>query len=174
MSTARKHRTRITSILLSTLTGGALLCGCATGTPSSAGTTASEAQLWAAATACVRANGMPDFPDPVVESNGHYGWPDSAPRTTPQVEQNCRAQFAALPPGGSASPAPPSAADLAQLRSLATCLRSNGYPGWPDPGSDGRFPLAQVSAIAGFKKAVQSPPVACAVDVPAGGIHVGG
>jgi hypothetical protein len=60
------------------------------------------------------------------------------------------------------------------LRSLATCLRSNGYPGWPDPGSDGRFPLAQVSAIAGFKKAVQSPPVACAVDVPAGGIHVGG
>jgi hypothetical protein len=34
-----------------------------------------------------------------------------------------------------------SAQDVPQLRKFAQCLRDNGVPDWPDPKTDGSFPV---------------------------------
>jgi hypothetical protein len=149
------------------------LAGCAA--PASTSTVAGAgagAGAWQQVTDCIRRNGMPDWPDPTPGPDGTLGFPADAPHTTQRVQQACAAKFAALSQHNTASPAPASSHDVALLLQLARCLRTHGYPSWPDPGTDGRFPYAAVSAIAGAKSALVSPPAPCRAYVPSGGIHV--
>jgi hypothetical protein len=88
----------------------------------------------------MRAHGVPNFPDPLP--NGGFGLNASVTggtngQVSPQyqaAEQAC----ASLSPVGNLSPAQ-QRQDLGQLLKLSACMRSHGYPTFPDPtfGSDG-------------------------------------
>jgi hypothetical protein len=54
-------------------------------------------------------------------------------------EQTCEAQWHALP-SQVVSP-PPTQAQLHGLVLFAGCMRDHGLADWPDPNSDGAFPL---------------------------------
>ena len=171
MSTGRSRRpVRVGAAALGAVWLTAVVAGCA---PAAARTAdqGTHAQAWQRVTDCIRRNGQPDWPDPTPGPDGRLGFPDDAPRTTARVQSACRAEFAALGPGPTSSPAPLPAADIGRLVQLARCLRTHGLPGWPDPGSDGRFPASAVDQP-GAKQVLLSPPAACRSLVPAGGIRV--
>jgi hypothetical protein len=161
----------LAAALLTAFVLGTCLTGCSR---DSAGKgTDPAAAAWAAVTSCIRTNGMPDWPDPTVGSDGQLGFPEDAPHTTQRVQQACAAQFAALPVRSTASPLPTSSADMALLFRLAQCLRLHGYPSWPDPGPDGRFAYSAISGFPDGKRVLTGHgPDACRTFVPPGGIHV--
>jgi hypothetical protein len=39
----------------------------------------------------------------------------------------------------------PNAATIQQLQRFAQCIREHGIPNWPDPKSDGSFPISGLS-----------------------------
>jgi hypothetical protein len=84
---------------------------------------------------CIRAHGVPDFPDPTASS----GFPDSARRfqSLPQyqsAEKACRSL--AIASGVIHSPAE-IAQHLKQLTAQDACIRKHGVPDWPGPNADG-------------------------------------
>jgi hypothetical protein len=92
----------------------------------------------------MRSHGVPDYPDPKVNGNSvsfgvHAGGAGSdlnpnAPAFK-AASQACRS----LQPGGSQGPV--SAPDLATEVKFAVCMRSHGFPGFPDPDGGGVFNL---------------------------------
>jgi len=88
--------------------------------------------------ACVRAHGVPGFPDGSIDSRGVVSFPDSAPRIPDSVANACQVFFNRLPPQPAESPPVPQ--PLFQvLLSFARCMRSHGVPDWPDPAPNGTF-----------------------------------
>lgn len=88
---------------------------------------------------CIRQNGVPAFPDPSVQDGGLV-----MPQNQPEVAldhamEACREIAARLPQ--SADSESISAEDIVKLRKWARCLRANGVSDWPDPKSDGSFPI---------------------------------
>jgi hypothetical protein len=104
-------------------------------------TTATRANGWVGYSACMRAHGVPRFPDPASGS-------EAPPKrslvqlgvSSVRFESAQSACRRLLPNGGR----PPSQADQARVRAqalrFAECMRGHGLPGFPDPGSDGRIP----------------------------------
>jgi hypothetical protein len=93
--------------------------------------------------ACIRAHGVPNFPDPQVSVHGNEV--RVAQRVTPGITGNPRfnsAQHACrklLPnggPGGESSH-PISAQEQAEYLKAAACIRSHGIPNFPDPTFEG-------------------------------------
>jgi hypothetical protein len=122
--------------------------------------------------ACVRAHGMPSFPDPIIGRNGVPVYPDSSPRISAAAQQACRT-VAARMPANYTSTTPVSASDFQKLLVLARCIRAHGIHDWPDPNALGEFPID--SRIQGGGKALFVPAVhACARlnPDPNGGINV--
>jgi hypothetical protein len=76
---------------------------------------------------CVRAHGVPHFPDPDVTGNFNFGVDVSAATFTAAVSA-CKA----LEPPGTLSAHRSSAQQSAALR-FAACVRANGMPDFPDP-----------------------------------------
>ncbi|GAA0225249.1 hypothetical protein GCM10009527_022070 [Actinomadura nitritigenes] len=117
-----------------------LLAGCGGhGTPakSSASPNAGTGDALRRLAQCARANGQPNFPDPVQNSDGTWGFPPSGGgQRLPEACASLKAQA-----GQQSRPSPVSSADLARLRQYAACLRRSGLPDWPDPDSDGAFTL---------------------------------
>jgi len=104
-------------------------------------TAATHPNGWVAYAACVRAHGVPRFPDPT--SSGQAPPKKSLAQLGVSSARLQSAQSACrslLPNGGR----PPSQAEQVQVRAqalrFAQCVRSHGVPGFPDPGSDGRIP----------------------------------
>src|SRR5262245_14312912 len=89
---------------------------------------------------CVRANGVSDFPDPVLGHNGVPAFPDRAPRIPSAAQRACNAIVARMP-AGYTSTTPVSAADFHKLLVLARCIRAHGNPNWPDPNPLGEFSI---------------------------------
>jgi hypothetical protein len=89
---------------------------------------------------CMRAHGVPNFPDPLPD--GGFGLsPAVTGGTNGQVSPQYQAAelaCASLSPVGTMSPQRQRQA-LNQLLKLSACMRSHGYPTFPDPtfGSDG-------------------------------------
>ncbi len=87
---------------------------------------------------CMRANGVPNFPDPAAGG----GFVFSAAAINPAApavkaaQAKCR-KFAPLPPGagGSSSSPQDEAHALTQLRAVAQCMRVHGISAFPDPSS---------------------------------------
>jgi hypothetical protein len=144
------------------------VAGCAR-TPAGAAANG-EDQLWLRLTACIRAHGMPDWPDPTPGPDGRLGFPGDAPRTTQQVQDACRSLFAQVP--ANEQTGTPMPADVPGALRFAACLRTHGFPGWPDPDSSGRFPLDRLGPSSAVKRALTSPPAACRSLVPQGGVRV--
>jgi hypothetical protein len=120
---------------------------------------------------CVRTHGMPSFPDPVVDSNGHPKYPDSAPRIPSSIQQACNAVAAQMPSSYTAT-VPVSNADYQKLLRFARCMRSH-IADWPDPNALGEFPI-DVHIQQGGKRLFVPAAHACARlnPDPSGGIDV--
>ena len=135
-----------------TLVSGVLAAGCGgsspsptaataggTGNPaSSAGSAASTAPSAGAPGAlafseCMRANGVPNFPDP--NPGGGFDFHASAGIISSPAFRAAQTKCGKfLPSGGPLSPGPPpSAQTMAQLRKIAVCMRQHGVPQFPDP-----------------------------------------
>jgi hypothetical protein len=81
---------------------------------------------------CMRANGLPDFPDPKVGGGFLFHTGGGADPSSPafkRAQTKCK-KF--LPPGPG-SGAPPSAKTLAHYLKVAQCMRRHGVPAFPDP-----------------------------------------
>ncbi|MGI5238364.1 hypothetical protein [Dactylosporangium sp. CA-139066] len=123
-----------------TLPAGAL-AGCDGSSPGAAATTAAGAGNRAAladAAQCMRANGFPDYPDP-VETNGTWAFPQSAADMAQKPAPECTDLFrrAGALPGPAGRAVTPE--ELVKLRKWGDCIRANGLPDWPDPDADGIF-----------------------------------
>jgi hypothetical protein len=84
--------------------------------------------------ACMRANGLPDFPDPQLQGGG-IGI--SAPQGADAAKVNAATQKCKqyLPNGGEPTKLDPQR--LEKLRKLAKCMREHGITDFPDPTDQG-------------------------------------
>jgi hypothetical protein len=82
---------------------------------------------------CMRANGVPSFPDP--SPGGGFDFHASAGVISSPAFKAAQAKCGKfLPGGGPLSPGPPPSAEtMAQLRRIAVCMRQHGVPQFPDP-----------------------------------------
>ena len=103
-----------------------------------AGTHGSEAAVLREFVDCVRAHGVPDFPDGSIDSHGVVSFPDSAPRVPDSAVNACQVFYNRLPPQPTGSPPVPQQL-FQELLSFARCMRSHGVPDWPDPSPNGIF-----------------------------------
>ena len=83
---------------------------------------------------CMRANGVPNFPDPAPGGNFYFNQADmnrSAPAFR-AAQQKCQAYMppGPAPPGSTTHPSPQT---LAQLLHIAECMHQHGVPQFPDP-----------------------------------------
>lgn len=90
---------------------------------------------------CMRSHGIADFPDPQPNPGGQggsfslNGGPGSdLDRNDPRFQAAERACESLMP-----QQAPPSAQRIAGLVRLAACMRTHGFPNFPDPDSTGGF-----------------------------------
>jgi hypothetical protein len=119
---------------------------------------------------CIRAHGLPNFPDPVVRSDGVPVEPDSAPRVPPSIQAPCRSIAERIPPDYTTT-TPVSSSDFQKLLALARCIRAHGIPDWPDPNALGEFPIDQ-RIQRGGKRLFIGAALACAHIDPNSGLHV--
>lgn len=137
------------SLLAAGCGGGGNRSGIASvGSTAASTTTSSEASSLVAFSQCMRANGDPGFPDPQHYAGGNAKLTIHIQGGDPRVQTALRACNHLLPsgPGGSQE-------TLAQLRtriadelSFATCMRSHGVAGFPDPTAQGELSVAMVEA----------------------------
>jgi len=88
---------------------------------------------------CLRDNGVLEFPDPTVR-DGKLVMPQNQPAdAVDNGMKACQDILDKIPQQGGGDSS--SAEDVPQLRKFAQCLRENGVPDWPDPKTDGSFPV---------------------------------
>jgi hypothetical protein len=121
---------------------------------------------------CIRAHGLPNFPDPQIGSDGVPRFPDSAPGVPGPTQRACRTVANRIPPDYAATTAV-STTDYGKLLRLARCIRAHGVHDWPDPNSLGEFPIDRRLQHDG-KRVAAAALRACARlnPDPNGGIHV--
>lgn len=84
---------------------------------------------------CMRENGVPEYPDPEIDSGGgtSLNLPEGVdPRAVQAAEEKCKEH---LPNGGEPQKADPEV--VKQLRKYSQCMRENGVPKFPDPTDQG-------------------------------------
>ena len=171
-------RTRISALLLAAALAPAL-AACSSGhatTPSSPSVRAQALPVWQEFAGCLRSHGAPHVPDPQVGDNGQATWPGVSEAERQQEQQivgdACDPILRRLPPQAQAHANNPIAnQDLATLRRWAQCMRLNGLPDFPDPGSDGVFSLPDRYRLGG--KALLQPAQAACKSVYNGPIRTG-
>jgi hypothetical protein len=114
----------------------------------SSGAQSSGAQSSVAYSACMRAHGVPSFPDPGSEGGIPKGDAQHFGVSTSQLQAAQQACQSLLPTGGSlqdqavqcvsSGDCPPGLAQQMQTAMLtfARCMRSHGFPKFPDPTTD--------------------------------------
>jgi hypothetical protein len=126
------------------------LAGCTAAGGSPAATTATSGQqdaaaVWHELVRCARSHGMPNLPDPQIDSNGQAHFPSGIPKPPESVRRACQSIYDRLPASArSDSGRPPT--DIQALLRFARCVREHGVADFPDPKADGTFPLAGTSA----------------------------
>jgi hypothetical protein len=126
---------------------GSLMTGCsgsgaAAGPRSTATSSADVLAVWRDFAACARTHGVPNLPDPRMNADGKVDFPGYEDRQPPDsVRQGCQQILDRLPADTRSSAAP---TDIPALLRYAACMRSHGFPDWPDPKANGTFPAAQL------------------------------
>jgi len=96
---------------------------------------------------CMRSHGIKNFPDPV---NGAFSFsgvgPDSVDPSSPAFQAAKAACIHLVP--GEAQRSAVTAQDLAAGDKLAACMRSHGFPAFPDPTSQNVFDVPKSINIA--------------------------
>jgi predicted small lipoprotein YifL len=88
---------------------------------------------------CARANGQPEFPDPVMR-NDEPEWPGTDKTDLKAVAEACASILDSWPENPKLT-APPTPEIRAKMRGLAKCMREHGVSDFPDPNADGTFSL---------------------------------
>lgn len=108
-------------------------CGSSGPTHNSSGPTAHSKSAGALAFAkCVRAHGVPNFPDP-SGSGPSVQFLGSGSDINSPAFQSAQASCQRLLPGGGPDSGPPSARAHAQLLQISACMRRHGISTFPDP-----------------------------------------
>jgi len=129
------------------VSGVVMLAACSSGgttTSASAESSTSTAYQKALAYAqCIRAHGVPDYPDP--NSQGQFIIPNGGsapPSVSPAVaDAATRACQKLLPPSLAQGPSGPPPGSNAQALKFSECMRSHGEPNFPDPAANGSLTL---------------------------------
>lgn len=142
------------------IAGAVLLAGCAGRSPSAqrpAVNVTDQRAIYQEIAQCLRTHGQPDFPDPVQNANGDWGFPLSAGK--PSAPAACESLFRQARSVNQAlsSPAPLTLADMATLRKFAKCMRKHGLPDFPDPTPGGRFELPGRYALPAGERLIAGP-----------------
>jgi hypothetical protein len=126
-----------------------VIAACGSNSPSSSSSSGSgghltdaQAQQDAANFAgCMRSHGVPNFPDPTSPREFKLSMrPGSVVARSPAFQSAATNCQHLLPGGGPPSQsAPHSQAQIAAFLAFARCLRSHGFPSFPDPTSSGRL-----------------------------------
>jgi len=107
---------------------------------------------------CMRANGVPDFPDPSSAGGGgsvlgNGSGIDPNDPAFQKAQQACRKYLQ----GTLSNQPPPDKATQAKELKFAQCMRANGVPSFPDPDASGRLDLGSVDPNdPAFQKAQQT------------------
>jgi hypothetical protein len=118
---------------------------------------AGETQLIHTAAQCLRDHGIPNFPDPVLDTRGQpqidQQLLNSLPASVTQAaEQACRAQIDAAQQSADAQRPPATPQELAQATRFAQCMRQHGWPNFPDPDAHGSFSSSTPGALPPSKR----------------------
>jgi hypothetical protein len=119
------------------------LAGCSTSGGSAGATTTTSGQqaaaaVWRELVRCARANGMPNLPDPQIDSNGRANFPNGTPEPPASVRRACQSIYDRLPASARGDEQRPPADPQALLR-YARCMREHGVTDFPDPDAQGNF-----------------------------------
>ncbi len=95
---------------------------------------------------CMRANGVPGFPDPSAGGGFLFHTGSGIDPSSPAFRAAQRKCGKLLPPGPGSGP-PPSARTLAHFLTVARCMRVHGVPEFPDPLT--RAPANPLAALGG-------------------------
>ena len=183
---ARPPAIRIAAAILTTAAMALFAAACSgpssadTSSPSAAGPASSSPAAGSSATAqsvvaysqCMRANGVPKYPDPASGGQLPKGDAQAFGVSDSQFQAAQRTCQHLLPTGGSfdqqahdcieAGDCPPALVQqmLTADRKFAQCMRSHGVPNWPDPtiGANGG-PVFKVSAAGITHTQTHSPPM---------------
>jgi len=130
---AMKITTSALTLIAATTIGILSACG---SQPAQAET---PAQIWHDVVQCARAHGMPNLPDPTIDSKGQAHFPPGVPQPPQATRQACQSIYNRLPASvrNDSAPAP----DIAMETRFAQCIRTHGVSDWPDPNADGSYPL---------------------------------
>jgi hypothetical protein len=132
-----------------------LIAACGSNSPSSSSSggrpTYAQAQQDAVNFAgCMRSHGVPNFPDPTSPEEFKLSMsPGSAVARSPAFQSAATACQHLLPGGGPRQSATHSQAQIAAFLAFARCIRSHGFPSFPDPTSSGEL-THQMLANAGI------------------------
>jgi hypothetical protein len=94
---------------------------------------------------CMRANGMPNLPDPRIDPDGRPRFPEGTPEPPDRALRACQPIVNRLPPAMRVEETPPPP-DMPALVRFARCVREHGLTDFPDPKADGIFRLAGTNA----------------------------
>jgi hypothetical protein len=108
---------------------------------------------------CMRDNGLPDMPDPYVEA-GKLKLDEAdqqameskySQEQLDSAKEACKDAYDKVPQGAienggdDREMAAPGPQDVPALTQFAKCIREHGFAAWPDPNSQGQFPLGGTS-----------------------------
>jgi hypothetical protein len=120
----------------------------------------------AAFSACMRANGVPKFPDP--DSDGRIRFRDPVDPESPQFEAARRACRKLEPEESAPSPAE-EARERAQLLKFSACMRAQGLTKFPDPDPSGFLSIGKNSGFAPDSRRFKAAENACRNFLPGEG-----
>jgi hypothetical protein len=136
---ARRQRIAALAVAAAGLAAATAACGGSGGSPSALATTAKPAtyQQFVAYAQCIRAHGAPEFPDPVQDRFGNWGF-----LSTPGSGVNGPGVAAAenackkLQPTEAGLTQQEQKQALAQALKHSDCMRAHGITNFPDPVAD--------------------------------------
>jgi hypothetical protein len=145
-----------------------LVAGCGSSSSASKASTSDPRERALAYAKCIRANGVPDFPDP--DASGQFRGPAHEQAGNPAFRaalQKCRG----LAPGGEHE-ATGDPAFVEAMRQFSKCMRAHGLPDFPDPDANGRLRGLGHEREGNPKYAAAAE--ACRDKLPGGGQHGSG
>lgn len=122
---------------------------------------------------CMRANGVPNFPDSAISTaNGgvELNVPSGIDTKSSQFQaamQTCRKD---LPRGGSSGSGSSSGSSAQQIIKFANCMRANGVPNFPEPNAQGQEVITGGSGLNPSSPQFQSAYATCQHLLPAGAV----
>jgi hypothetical protein len=120
--------------------GGPATTGRTGGSAPQGSTVAQVTAVWQQYVQCAHIHGAPSFPMPRIDDQGHASFTTNVKSQSLAVAGACGHILRSLP--ASSQNGPPTA-PMSTLLAFARCLRAHGLTDWPDPNSQGAFPLPQ-------------------------------